>query len=58
MNFTALYYQGELLFICDVWDVADAKKTVEVGFKVIAISSVTIANSLDYHDVENISFRN
>jgi len=56
MEFKELHNQDNPLLICNVWDVASAKKAEKLNFKAIGTSSSAIAEMLGYKDGEKMSF--
>lgn len=51
-----LHTKGDPLILFNVWDAGTAKLVEELGAKIIATSSVSVANSHGYEDGENIPF--
>ncbi len=56
MEFKKLHNQNSPLIICNVWDVASAKKAEKLNFQAIGTSSSAIAEMLGYEDGEKMTF--
>lgn len=56
MEFKNLHNQNNPLVICNVWDVASAKKAEKLNFQAIGTSSSAIAEMLGYEDGEKMTF--
>lgn len=56
IEFKNLHNQSNPLLICNVWDVASAKKAEKLNFQAIGTSSSAIAEMLGYEDGEKMFF--
>jgi 2-methylisocitrate lyase-like PEP mutase family enzyme len=56
IDFKNLHKQDKPLVICNVWDVASAKKAEKLNFQAIGTSSSALADILGYEDGEKMSF--